>query len=111
MHTLFINLSICFPEFNPFIIIFPVNINPKINSNIFFISTYLIFLQYFLKILYISSAENPHAYKHATILPEDVPPTQSNFIFASSNAFIAPICAAPFTPPPAKHNPFFIKTT
>ena len=79
-------------------VIFPVKIRPIISLSILLISTYLIFLQYFLKILYISSAENPAAYKHAIILPEEVPATISNLIFFSSSAFIAPMCAAPFTP-------------
>lgn len=63
---------------------------------------YLIFLQYFLNNSYVSSAEYPEPYIVATILPEDVPEIKSNFIFSSSNAFRAPICATPFTPPPCQ---------
>jgi len=36
------------------------------------------------------------------MLPAEVPPIASIFIPFSSNAFIAPMCAAPRTPPPAK---------
>ena len=34
------------------------------------------------------------------MLPDEAPDTESNFIFSSSNAFNAPICAAAFIPPP-----------
>ena len=48
LQTLFINFSICLPEFKPSIFIFLVKIRPKINFTIFIKSTYFIFLQYFL---------------------------------------------------------------
>ena len=44
----------------------------------------------------------PQAYNDATILPEEAPEIESKCIFSSSNAFKAPICAAPFIPPPSQ---------
>ena len=34
------------------------------------------------------------------MLPDDAPEIKSILIFSSSNAFNAPMCAAPFAPPP-----------
>ena len=40
---------------------------------------------------------------------DDVPAIASNLIPSSNNAVIAPMCAAPFIPPPAKHSPVLFK--
>ena len=50
-------------------------------------------------------------YVRCMTLTEDVPEIYLKFIFSSSNAFNAPICAAPFTPPPDKANPKLILIT
>jgi len=44
------------------------------------------------------------------MLPEEVPDIYSKLILFFSKAFKTPICAAPFTPPPAKQTAnFYIK--
>ena len=75
LHILFINLLIFFPLLSPSILIVFNVIVSFINLKIFGKLIYLIFLQLFLKIKYISSGVYPAEYNVATILPDDVPAT------------------------------------